>query len=134
MHFWPTPVALSLYNCPFMTVKALDRRTICRASSSSSGSSFLKIYAMYGIVQLGVIAKTSIIRSTTAGISTSVGSVALFGCGGPSVKGSSWTDGEWMCSKNSCWEWLLSWSLSLPNHQLLDFSVGGCGEALTPRI
>ena len=75
--------------CPFMTVKALDRRTIYRASSSSSGNSLLRMYAMYGIVQSGVMTKTSMIRSTTAGTSTSVGSVALFGCGASSVKGSS---------------------------------------------
>ena len=87
--FLPTPVALSLYNCPFITVKALDRRTIYRASSSSSGSSFLKIYAIYGTVQSGVITRTSMIRSTTAGTSILVGFVTLYGCGASSVKGSS---------------------------------------------
>ena len=76
-------------NCPFITVKALDRQTICRASSSSSRSSFLRMYAMYGTVQSGVMTKTSMTKSTTAGISTSVGFVALLGCGDSSVKGSS---------------------------------------------
>ena len=51
--------------------------------------SFLRMYAMYGTVQSGVMTRTSMIRSTTPGTSTSVGSVALLGYGGSSVKGSS---------------------------------------------
>ena len=56
---------------------------------STDDLSSLRMYAMYGIVQSGVMTKTSMSRSTTAGTSTSVGSVALFGCGASSVKGSS---------------------------------------------
>ena len=37
--------------------------------------------ATYGTVQSGMTTKTSMIKSTTAGTSTSVGSVALLGCG-----------------------------------------------------
>ena len=47
--------------------KGFDRRTICRASSSSSGSSFLRICAMYGTVQSGVTTKTSMTKSTRLG-------------------------------------------------------------------
>ena len=54
-----------------------------------------------GTVQSGVITKASMIRSTTAGTSTSVGSVILLGCGASSVKGSSLTDGVWICSQNT---------------------------------
>src|SRR5215216_3531362 len=56
---------------------------------------------MYGTVQSGVITKTSMIRSTTAGTSTSVGLVELMGCVGSLVKGSSLIDGAWRCSKNT---------------------------------
>jgi hypothetical protein len=41
-----------LYNFPYSTTKALDRRTILRASTTSSGSFLLTIYAKYGCIQV----------------------------------------------------------------------------------
>src|ERR1041385_766911 len=38
MHFWSIWVMLHLYNCLLMTVNALDRRLMCRASETSCGS------------------------------------------------------------------------------------------------
>jgi hypothetical protein len=59
------PVILFLYNFPCSTLKALDHRTILRASTTSSGSVLLSIYAKYGCIQV------------TSTIMTSSGSVVL---------------------------------------------------------
>jgi hypothetical protein len=50
---------LFLYNFPCSTTKALDRRTILRASTTSSGSVLLTIYAKYGCIQVTSTIMTS---------------------------------------------------------------------------
>jgi hypothetical protein len=58
-------VILFLYNFPCSTTKALDHRTILHASTTSSGSVLLTIYAKYGCIQV------------TSAIMTSSGSAVL---------------------------------------------------------
>jgi hypothetical protein len=51
-HLCKTPVMLFLYNFSCTTTKALDRRTILHASTTSSGSVLLTIYAKYGCIHV----------------------------------------------------------------------------------
>jgi hypothetical protein len=55
-----------LYNFPWSTTKALDRRIILRASTAPSGSVLFTMYAKYGCIQV------------TSTIKTSSGSVVFF--------------------------------------------------------
>jgi hypothetical protein len=53
------PVMLFLYNFPYNTTKALDRRIILLASTVSLGSVLFIIYAKYGCIQVSSIIITS---------------------------------------------------------------------------
>jgi hypothetical protein len=57
---------LFLYNFPCTMMKALDHRTIFRASMTSSGSVLLTIYAKYGYIQ---VTSTIMISSGSAMLS-----------------------------------------------------------------
>jgi hypothetical protein len=52
-------VILFLYNFPWSTTKALGRRIILRASTTSSGSVLFIIYAKYGCIQVTSTIMTS---------------------------------------------------------------------------
>jgi hypothetical protein len=53
------PDILLLYNFPYNTTKALDRRIILFASTASSGSVLFIMYARYGCIQVSSIIMTS---------------------------------------------------------------------------
>src|SRR5664279_2505232 len=74
MHLWKTPDMLRLYNSPLMIVYAFERRTICRASVLSSGSSPRNMYERNGCVQVGSTSITcsGVGSSAVAGASESV--------------------------------------------------------------
>jgi hypothetical protein len=58
-HRYKTPVILFLYNFPYNTTKALDRRIILFASTMSLGSALFIMDAKYGCIQVSSIIMTS---------------------------------------------------------------------------
>jgi hypothetical protein len=58
-HLCKTPDMLFLYNFPCTTTKALDRHTILRASTTSSGNVLLTMYARYICIHVTLTIMTS---------------------------------------------------------------------------
>jgi hypothetical protein len=62
---------LFLYNFPYTIAKALDRRTILHASTTSSGSVLFNMYARYGCIHvtLTIIISSGSVVSSAASLS-----------------------------------------------------------------
>jgi hypothetical protein len=68
---------LFLYNFSYTTIKALDRRAILHASTTSLGSILFNMYAKYGCIHV----TSTIITSSGSGVS----STASFLAPGPTI-------------------------------------------------
>jgi hypothetical protein len=81
-HHCSTLDMLFLYNFPCTTTKALDRRTILRASTTSSGNVLLTIYARYSCIHVTstIMTSSGFVISSIVSLSAPKPAVVLYFC------------------------------------------------------